>query len=197
MNENPLFNSQYKLILASGSPRRKQLLSGLDLTFEVRICDTDESYANTMATLEVPIYLAEQKSAAFFRKYKVDENQIIITADTIVVIDGEIINKPSDINDAKRILRTLSGKKHQVVTGVCLQSTTKKISFIDTSFVYFKNLSNDEIEYYISNYKPYDKAGAYGIQEWIGYVAIEKIEGSFYNVMGLPTEKLWRELQKF
>lgn len=197
MNKNPFYTSPLKLILASGSPRRQQLLKGLDLNFEVKIYQTDESFSTTMAISEVPIYLAEQKSTAFFQNFIITEDVLVITADTIVVLDDEIINKPLDKEDAMHILKKLSGKRHQVITGVCLQSKTKKISFSDSSFVVFKNLTELEIEYYVTHYKPYDKAGSYGIQEWIGYVAIEKIEGSFYNVMGLPTEKLWSELQKF
>lgn len=186
---------QYEIILASQSPRRQQLLCDLGLKFEVRSMNVDESYPSGLGMNEIPVYLAELKATAFLPQLK--SNQLVITADTIVWLDGQVMNKPSDYADGFRMLKDLSGKKHQVITGVCLLSTHKKISFFASTDVWFKQLSDDEIHYYLENFRPYDKAGAYGIQEWIGYIGIHHIEGSFYNVMGLPVQSLYEHLKTF
>jgi len=187
---------KYDIILASASPRRKQLLEELGIPFEVQIKNVDESFPSDLNPEEVAAYLSTLKSNAFPDE---DFNQrtLIITADTIVTIDGKILGKPTDREDAIQILKQLSGKKHQVITGVTLRSKNKQIVFSVTTDVYFKALSNDEIEFYVDTFKPFDKAGAYGIQEWIGHVAIEKIEGSYFNVMGLPTHRLYEEMMTF
>ncbi len=188
--------SNYKLVLASNSPRRKELLSGLGLTFEVRVLSgIDESYPSGLDISAIPLYIASQKAAAYLPTMEDDE--LLITADTIVSLDGEVLEKPVDKEDAKRILRKLSGKEHQVITGVCLISRCKRKDLTVTSTVRFGTLSDEEISYYIERYQPYDKAGAYGIQEWIGYVAVESIDGSFYNVMGLPVQRVYQELKHF
>ena len=185
-----------KLILASASPRRQQLLAGLDLNFEILIPEVEEIYPESLKAADVPVFLSELKSEAFKNQFGIEKNTIVITADTVVILNDKIIGKPKDEQDAIQILQRLSGNKHTVITGVCLRDEKKTVSFSARSEVYFKNLSTEEIEYYVQNYQPLDKAGAYGIQEWIGYIGIEKIEGSFYNVMGLPTRKLWEELNR-
>ena len=184
-----------KIILASNSPRRKELLKGLDIDFEVRVIpDIDESYPPDLPPDEIPCYIAQKKAAAYHTSMQSDE--LIITADTVVVLDGDILEKPVDKNDAIRMLKRLSGRKHQVITAVTLTTIDKQHSFSVNSYVDFAKLTGEEIEYYVDNYKPYDKAGAYGIQEWIGYVGVRSIEGSFYNVMGLPIQRLYQELKK-
>lgn len=185
-----------KLILASASPRRQQLLAGLDLKFDILIPEVEEIYPESLKAEDVPVFLSELKSEAFKNQFGIEKNTIVITADTVVILNDKIIGKPKNSQDAIQILQRLSGNKHTVITGVCLRDEKKLISFSALSEVYFKNLSKEEIEYYVQNYQPLDKAGAYGIQEWIGYIGIEKIEGSFYNVMGLPTRKLWEEMNK-
>jgi septum formation protein len=185
----------YEIILASKSPRRQQLLRDLGLTFSVKSLDTPEVFPEGLGMTEVPVYLAELKAEAFRPTLK--KNQLVITADTIVWLDGHVLNKPTDYADGFSMLRNLSGKKHQVLTGVCLLSPEKKVSFYASTEVWFKELSDAEIQYYLENYRPYDKAGAYGIQEWIGYIGITHIEGSFYNVMGLPIQSLYEHLKKF
>lgn len=185
----------YEIILASKSPRRQQLLADLGVTFSVQSMDIPEVYPEGLEMTEVPVYLAELKAEAFRPILK--DNQLVITADTIVSLDGQVMNKPSDYADGFRMLKELSGNKHQVLTGVCLLSTTKKVSFYASTDVWFKELSNEEIHYYLENFRPYDKAGAYGIQEWIGYIGIHHIEGSFYNVMGLPVQSLYEHLKLF
>ncbi|RLD67377.1 MAG: septum formation protein Maf [Bacteroidetes bacterium] len=187
---------RYNLILASRSPRRQMLLRGLDLVFEVKVKNTKEIYPEDMDYVEVPEYLARLKAGAFSRD-SLAENSIIITADTIVVLEGEIIGKPKNKEDAKKMLHQLSGKEHTVITGVCLTSIDHQVSFSARSEVFFRHLNKSDIDYYVEEYSPLDKAGSYGIQEWIGYVAIEKIKGSFYNVMGLPTQMLFEELIQF
>ena len=186
---------KYDLILASQSPRRQQLLSDLGLKFSVQSMDIPEDFPPQLGMTEVPVYLAELKANAFRPQLK--NNQLVITADTIVWLDGEVLNKPLDYADGFRMLRNLSGKKHQVITGVCLLSTEKKVSFYALTDVWFKELTDEEIKYYLEVYKPYDKAGAYGIQEWIGYIGIHRIEGSFFNVMGLPVQSLYEHLKAF
>jgi len=185
----------YNIILASKSPRRQYLLKELGLDFKLQTKDTEEGFSNTLKAQDIPLYLCEKKAKAF--ELDLNDGDLLITADTIVWVEGQVLNKPEDHNDAVRMLKLLSGKKHQVYTGVCLTSKQKTKSFFAVTDVYFKNLSDDEIEYYIKNYNPYDKAGAYGAQEFIGYIAIEKIEGSFFNVMGLPIRELYDELLKF
>lgn len=189
------FFEKYELILASKSPRRQQLLADLGLKFTVQLMDVPEDFPEGLGMTEVPVYLAELKAEAFRPLLK--DNQLVITADTIVWLDGQVMNKPVDYADGFRMLKELSGRKHQVLTGVCLLSTQKKVSFYALTDVWFKELSDEEIHYYLENYRPFDKAGAYGIQEWIGYIGIYHIEGSFFNVMGLPIQSLYEHLKAF
>ncbi len=187
---------QKKLLLASGSPRRQSLIKGLDIPVEiVRLPEMDETYPSGMKIFDIPSFLAEKKSD----NYKTDLGfgQILISADTVVLCKDRILNKPKDYKEALQMLRDLSGNKHTVITGVCLRSGMGKRVFSATTEVLFSKLADDEIEYYLEKYRPYDKAGAYGIQEWIGYIGIDRIEGSFYNVMGLPLHKLYAELKFF
>ncbi len=186
---------KYTLLLASKSPRRHYLLKELGLDFEVRTKEVDESFPEQLKAAEIPLYLCEKKADAFDEE--LTDNTIVITADTIVWLDGHVLNKPQNFNDAVRMLQLLSGKMHEVYTGVCLKSKHKTTSFVALTKVYFKELSLEEIEFYIRNYNPYDKAGAYGAQEWIGYIAIDRIEGTYFNVMGLPVRELYEELLKF
>lgn len=184
------------LILASNSPRRQQLLKGLDVDFEIWSTNhEDESYPDDLPVEQVPTYLAKHK-ASFFTE-RLSNDTILITCDTVVVCNGNVLGKPVDLADAVAILKQLSGNRHTVITGVCLSTANKSSCFSSFTDVYFRHLIDEEIEYYIERYKPYDKAGAYGIQEWIGYVAIERIEGSYFNVMGLPVQKLHNELLNF
>lgn len=186
---------KYELILASKSPRRQQLLNDLGLKFSVQSMDIPEVFPDGLGMTEVPVYLAELKAEAFRSLLK--EKELVITADTIVWLDGKVLNKPADYDEGFQMLRDLSGKKHQVITGVCLLSVEKKISFFVSTDVWFKELRPEEIHFYLENYRPYDKAGAYGIQEWIGYIGITRIEGSFFNVMGLPIQSLYEHLSNF
>lgn len=185
----------YKIILASASPRRQQLMHDAGFQFEVRLKCTEETYPETLVPVDVPEYLARLKAAAFDGQIAADE--LLITADTIVCLDAKILGKPKNREHAIEILRQLSGQKHTVVTGVCLTTRQKQQTFSSLTDVYFKPLSEEEIIFYIDTYKPFDKAGAYGIQEWIGYIGITRIDGSFYNVMGLPVQKLYEQLQNF
>ena len=187
--------TDYKIILASKSPRRKELLAGLDLPFEVIIHEVDEIFPDELPMDEIPVYLAKLKAEPFYNELRSDS--LIITADTIVWLDGVVLGKPNDYEHAATMLHQLSGKKHVVVTGVCLTTKDKQVTFSASTDVYFKDLTESEIDYYLKNYHPYDKAGSYGVQEWIGYIAIEKIEGSYFNVMGLPVQRLYEELTKF
>lgn len=187
--------SKYRIILASKSPRRKELITELGLNFEILAFDTDESFPEDMPLNEIPAFLAEQKAQPFVKT--IDDKTLVITADTIVHTDSIILGKPIDYDDAFRMLKLLSGKWHQVVTGVCILTINKKVSFTSLTNVQFKELTDEEIDFYIANYKPFDKAGAYGIQEWIGYIAVEQIEGSYFNVIGLPVQQLYEELCKF
>ena len=184
------------IILASQSPRRQYLLRELGLDFEIRETHVKEVYPGGMSPEGIAVYLAELK-AADFEDPRLDENAIVITADTIVSLGDEILGKPSTHGEAVAMLQKLSGRKHDVITAVCLKSARKKRVFHVLSSVSFKELSMEEIEYYIDNFQPFDKAGGYGIQEWIGYVGINKIEGSYFNVMGLPVKELYEELLKF
>lgn len=187
---------KFKITLGSQSPRRRELLSGLDIDFTIEPNkDESESFTDDMVQEEVPEFLARHKSDTFHRE--LIDNEILITADTLVFCNGEIIGKPSDRNDAYNIIKRLSGNTHRVITGVALRSKSCYRSFSAITDVTFNELSDEEIYYYIDKYQPYDKAGAYGVQEWIGYVGINSINGSFYNVMGLPVQRLYTELVKF
>ena len=186
---------KYKLILASNSPRRKELLAGLGVPFEVRVLqDIDEDYPESLPVNEVARYIAKEKADAYRRVIAQDE--LIITADTVVIVGDEILGKPVDEADAVRMLRLLSGRTHQVTTGVCLLTTEKERCFDVTTDVTFKTLTDEEIHYYVNHYRPFDKAGAYGIQEWIGYIGVTGLHGSYYNVMGLPVQRIYQELTK-
>lgn len=188
--------TRYRIVLASNSPRRKELLKGLGFDFEIRVIpDIDESYPEDLPPEEVPCFLARKKANAYVATMKADE--LVITADTVVILDGNILEKPKDRNDAIRMLHRLSGRKHNVVTGVVLNSHEASREFAVMSTVDFAELTDDEITYYVDRFKPFDKAGAYGIQEWIGYIGVRGIEGSFYNVMGLPVQKLYQELKEY
>ena len=185
----------WKITLASQSPRRKELLSGLGIQFSVEPSkDGIEAYSASMPHFEIPEYLARHKSETFHRN--LNENEILITADTLVFLDDTILGKPVDPDDACRMLRSLSGRSHTVITGVALRTVSDSVSFSDLSEVTFSNLSGDEIHYYVDNYNPLDKAGSYGIQDWIGLAGISSIKGSYFNVMGLPTHRLYEELRK-
>ena len=182
-----------KIILASASPRRKELLAGLDLAFEVKVIKgVSESYPESLRAEEVPQYISREKAAA----YQVADDELLLTADTVVVVDNTILGKPHDANDARRMLRLVSGRTHQVVTGVTLTTAKAQKTFGVTTDVTFRQLTDDEINYYISHYRPFDKAGAYGIQEWIGYIGVTSIHGSYYNVMGLPVQRIYQEIMK-
>ena len=186
---------KYKLILASNSPRRKELLAGLGVPFEVRVLqDIDEHYPENLPVNEVARYIAKEKADAYRRIVAADE--LIITADTVVIVGDEILGKPMDEADAVRMLRLLSGRTHQVTTGVCLLTAEKERCFDVTTDVTFKTLTDEEIHYYVDRYRPFDKAGAYGIQEWIGYMGVTGLNGSYYNVMGLPVQRIYQELTK-
>ena len=182
------------IILASQSPRRKQLLQWAEIDFEIIVADTDESYPDDLNRQDVAIHIAREKARAVQQKA---ENKIIIAADTIVVLENEIINKPVDRNDAIKILKKLSGSHHEVITGVVILQGEKEISFADVTDVAFHHLTQEQIEFYVDKYKPYDKAGAYAIQEWIGVIGIKGINGDFYNVMGLPVSRLVKELESY
>ena len=185
-----------RLILASGSPRRRELLGELGLEFTLgQIKDYDETYPASLKYDEIPAYIAEQKSVHY--KGDLNPNDVLITSDTIVAIDGDILGKPKDKSEAIIMLRELSGRTHHVVTGLCIRSTQKTVTISDTCEVTFDILSDEDIEYYIDNFKPFDKAGAYGIQEWIGLSNIKSITGSVYTVIGLPVQKLYKALMLF
>jgi septum formation protein len=184
-----------RIILGSGSPRRQALLHELGIEYEIMLNnDLQESYPAGLSKQEIPVYLAELKSRAIMQE--VPPDTLLITADTIVWLDGKVINKPRDLADAVSILKRLSGNMHEVLTGVCLRTAERMHSFHASSLVWFATLGDEEINYYIDQYKPFDKAGAYGVQEWIGYIGIEKIEGSYFNVMGLPIQKVYHELKR-
>ncbi len=185
----------YKIILASQSPRRQELLRALLIDFEVCVIDVEESYPPHLTGIEIPMFLAEKKADAY--NDIITENTLLITADTIVWHEECVFGKPTDKEDARRMLNALSGKTHQVITGVCLSSKSRRKTFQVVSEVHFTNLQPDEIEFYLNNYQPYDKAGAYGVQEWIGFIGVEHIEGSYFNVMGLPIQRLYTELKQW
>ena len=185
-----------KIILASNSPRRRELLAGLDISFEVKVIPgIDESYPEDLPAVEVPQYISKAKADAYLGM--IDNDPMVITADTVVVLDDEILGKPVDDDDARRILHKLSGKTHQVITGVCLTSLDKQRVFAVTTGVTFKQFTEQEIDYYVSHYHPLDKAGAYGIQEWIGHIGVTALNGSYFNVMGLPVQRIYMEMQDF
>ncbi len=187
---------KYEIVLASNSPRRKELLGGLDIDFTVRtLPGISESYPEGLKTADIPLYIAKEKAEA--NKERMADNELLITADTVVVLGDEVLGKPKDIDDARRMLHKLSGQTHQVITGVCLLAKEKQSSFAVTTNVTFKELSDDEINYYVATYQPTDKAGAYGIQEWIGHVGVTWLDGSYFNVMGLPVQRIYNELLKF
>jgi len=186
----------YKLLLASNSPRREELLRGIDIDFEIKVLtDIDESYPSDLPIEEVAEFVAQKKAISYTNLLKEDE--LMITADTVVILDGKIYGKPNNKEEAKEMLLALSGKTHRVISGVCLTSTKKQVSFSATSEVEFEHLTDHEIEYYIERYSPFDKAGAYGVQEWIGYIGVKHINGSYFNIMGLPIQRLYRELISF
>jgi len=183
---------KYKLILASGSPRRQQFFKDLDLDFEIRLNEIEEIYPPELKAEEITNYLAELKAKAFEGELK--ENEILITSDTIVWFNDKALGKPKDAQDAFAILKSLSNATHEVITSVCFKTSTKTSVLFELTKVTFNKLSDEAIHYYIENYKPFDKAGAYGIQEWIGFVGVAKIEGSYANVMGMPTDKVYEYL---
>jgi septum formation protein len=183
-----------KIILASGSPRRKQLLEWAEVPFEIVVKETDETFPAGLKVEEVAIYIARQKAMAV--RSMVKNDPVILAADTIVVLNERIIGKPKNREDAINILSDLSGHQHRVITGVVIVHDKKEISFSDSTDVYFHELSREQVEFYVDKYKPYDKAGAYAIQEWIGVVGIRSVEGDFYNVMGLPVSRVVKELEK-
>ncbi|MFZ5430552.1 MAG: Maf family nucleotide pyrophosphatase [Bacteroidota bacterium] len=185
----------YSFILGSQSPRRQQLLRDLGLPFSVRTTETDETYPASLSMSEIPVYIAGEKASALLPRLK--EGEMLITADTIVWLNGEVLGKPGDAAHAREILGKLSGKTHQVVTGVCLTTCRKQKSFFVITDVDFRVLSQDEIDHYIETDGPFDKAGAYGIQEWIGLAAITGINGSYFNVVGLPVHQLYEEIRNF
>ena len=186
----------YKIILASNSPRRRELLGGLGIPFTTRVLDgIDESWPQELKGEDISLYISREKASAY--KSSIAPDELVITADTIVYVDGQVLGKPHDEADARRMLRLVSGRWHEVITGVTLMTAGREHSFAVTTKVRFCNLSDSEIDYYIKNYAPMDKAGAYGIQEWIGYVGVEAIEGSYFNVVGLPVQRLYRELLEF
>jgi septum formation protein len=187
--------NRYRIILASRSPRRQQLLREMGLHFEVITRNWVENYPPQLKGAEIALYLASEKAKTFQSEIK--ENEIVLTADTVVWCNGRVLDKPENKEDAEKILYEISGTTHEVITGVCLLSLNAVKSFCSSTKVTFSQLSDEEINYYIDNFKPYDKAGAYGIQEWIGIVACSRIEGSYFNVMGIPVDQVYRELQKF
>lgn len=188
-------NGRYKIVLASNSPRRRELLAGLGLPFEVRVmADIDESYPADLPVGEVARYISGKKADAY--RGSLADDELLITADTVVIVGDEILGKPVDEADATRMLRLISGRTHQVTTGVAMLTTTQERRFAVITDVTFRPLTDDEIHYYISRYKPFDKAGAYGIQEWIGYVGVTSLRGSYYNVMGLPVQRIYETLQQ-
>ena len=189
-------NFPFPIILASNSPRRQELLRNAGVSFTVEVKETDEQFPPDLPAEEVAQYLAEQKATAFLSDpERWQPDTLIITADTTVVLDDEVLNKPADAREAFSMLRRLSGRSHKVITGVCMLHKGQKLSFDDTTTVFFKELTDEEINHYIQQYKPYDKAGSYGIQEWIGMIGIQKIEGSYYTVVGLPIQKVYAHLK--
>ncbi|MCD6658910.1 MAG: Maf family nucleotide pyrophosphatase [Lentimicrobium sp.] len=194
--QNPLKDYPFNVILASQSPRRQTLLRETGLDFEILVKPTDESYPDDLQAEEIALHVSRIKAQAFDLN-EFPDHTLIITADTIVWLNGECIGKPADEEDAVKMLSKLSGRKHTVCTGVCLKSKEKYQEFFVNTDVYFRKLTEAEIRYYVAHFRPFDKAGAYGIQEWIGFIGVEKIEGSYFNVMGLPVQRLYCELLSF
>ena len=193
-----MLNEKFKnhnIILASGSPRRQQFLKELDINFEIRLKEIEEIYPDHLQAEEITDFLAKLKASAF--ENDLQDNEVLITSDTIVWLENKALGKPNDASHAVKMLTEMSGKTHKVITSVCIKTTEKELVFHEETLVTFTSLTLEEIEYYLNNYQPFDKAGSYGIQEWIGLVAIEKIEGSYANVVGLPTHKLYKELMNF
>ena len=188
--------TEYHIILASNSPRRKELLAGLGVQFDVRVIEgIDESYPQDLPTRQIAEYISLKKAAAYRQTMARDE--LVITADTIVILGDEVMGKPRDAADARRMLHELSGQTHQVVTGVTLTSSKRQVSFSVVTDVTFKPLSDEEVDYYVNTFQPMDKAGAYGIQEWIGYIGVTSLNGSYFNVMGLPVQRIYEALSQF
>ena len=185
----------YKIILASGSPRRQQFFRDFDLDFEIRLKDIEEIYPDDLQGIEITNYLAQLKANAF--DGEIASNELLVTSDTIVWLNGKALGKPKDYNDAFAILKLLSNETHEVITSVCFKTILKTETIFDITKVTFNQLSDDAIHYYLDNYKPFDKAGSYGIQEWIGLIGITKIDGSYTNVVGLPTEKVYHYLSNW
>ena len=186
--------NKYHIILASKSPRRQELLKGLDIDFEVHVIDgIDESFPHTLEAEQVPVYISQKKADA----YDIKPGDMLLTADTVVVLDNEILGKPKNEEQAVEMLHKLSGRTHTVTTGVTMKTCDKQKSFPVTTKVTFRDLTDEEINYYVTKYRPFDKAGAYGVQEWIGYIAVTRLEGSYFNVMGLPVQRIYDELIKF
>lgn len=187
---------KYNIVLASKSPRRQELLKGIGVDFTILTKEVDENYPQRLPAIDVAPFLSLKKAKAF-EDAELPDNYMVITADTVVIVENEILGKPKDRDDAVRMMNLLSGKMHKVVTGVTVHTKEKTKTFSVTSKVTFETLDNQEIDYYIDNFKPYDKAGAYGVQEWIGYIGVSNVEGSYYNVMGLPTQRLYKVLKEF
>ena len=187
---------KYNIVLASKSPRRQELLKGIGVDFSILTKEVDESFPSKLPLIDVAPFLSLKKAKAF-EDSELPENYMVITADTVVIVENEILGKPKNRDDAVRMMNLLSGKVHKVVTGVTVHTKEKTKTFSVTSKVTFETLDNQEVNYYIDNFKPYDKAGAYGVQEWIGYIGVSNVEGSYYNVMGLPTQKLYKVLKDF
>ena len=187
---------KYKIVLASNSPRRRELLAGLDIPFEVKVLPgVSESFPADLPAEETAEYIAVEKASAY--KDMIAENELVLTADTVVVVDNDILGKPKSMHDACEMLRRLSGRSHKVVTGVCMTTVKEQRHFSVTTEVTFRELTDTEIAYYVDRYRPLDKAGAYGVQEWIGYIGVSGLNGSYYNVMGLPVQRIYQELKDF
>lgn len=187
---------KYHIILASNSPRRRELLAGLGVPFEVKVLpDIEENYPADLPVAEIAEYIAREKADAY--RQLIGKHDLVITADTIVVVGDEVMGKPHDADDACRMLRKLSNRTHQVITGVCLTTADKQRQFSVKTDVTFKSLSEEEIAHYVNHYQPFDKAGAYGIQEWIGYIGVISLQGSYFNVMGLPVQRIYTEMMEF
>ena len=187
---------KYHVVLASNSPRRRELLAGLGIDYEVMVLpDVEESYPSNLPVAEIPVYIAKEKAAAY--RQVMSDRDLIITADTVVVVGSQVLGKPATLDEARRMLHILSGRTHQVMTGVCLTTSLRQKAFVVSTDVTFKTLSDEEIDYYVDHYRPLDKAGAYGVQEWIGYIGVTGLHGSYFNVMGLPVQRIYQELQVF
>lgn len=186
---------KYKVRLASNSPRRRELLSGLGIAYEVKLLpNIDETYPDSLKGEEIPVYIAREKADAY--RPSMEKDELIITADTIVYTDGKVLGKPHDADDARRMLHRLSGRSHQVITGVCITTHEFQHTFSAVTEVTFDTLTDEEIDFYVATYRPLDKAGAYGIQEWIGFIGVSALNGSYFNVMGLPIQRLYQELKR-